>query len=259
MSDIIRRDSDVLAQLEDTKSSIRVWLRDLFESDSDIRHLLESTENVLDAKTSLLEILEGKSDDSILEEVLNELLNELQQYKNSEPGLYLVDSKTGKSVMRLREGSIYQPPDYVGEDGIKRKAKPVLHPGISAPLTILVHEEGKLSEAKEKPGSLKSLTAIVDPDSIIRYAEIKLRELGYEVGSVDGGTVEEIEIGREYYDPLQSKNDQFHRHSAFGAILAKKVVDGMGNTHKCELLSIKSERNSKQRWYLVSVRRPSLN
>jgi hypothetical protein len=83
---------------------------------------------------------------------------------------------------------------------------------------------------------------------------MKLREMGYDVGPVENGIVEIIEIGREYYDPMQSRNDQFHRHSMFGALLAKKVADKMGSVRKCELSPAMMERNSKQRWYKVTVK-----
>jgi len=246
---------DITLSKENAMSNVRIRVRDLFEIDPNIKKILSDAENPSDVSASILEILKKeKLNESVLEEVLGELLGELDQYKNSEPGLYLVDSKTGKSVIKLREGAVYQPPDYIGEDGIKRRAKPILHPGISVPLTMLIHEEGRLSLAKEKPGSSKALTAVLDPTSIIREAEFRLQEMGYEIGPVNEGFVEKIEIGREYYDPLQSKNDQFHRHFAFGAILAKKIMSKMQDFEKCELVSIESMKNSKQRWYEVSVK-----
>jgi hypothetical protein len=78
--------------------------------------------------------------------------------------------------------------------------------------------------------------------------------MGYEVGPVSEGTDDSIEIGREYYDPLQSMNGNFHRHSAFGAILAKKIMSHVSGSRKYELTSIVMEKNSKQRWYRVSIR-----
>jgi hypothetical protein len=253
MNDIIKRESDDLSISEVSKPRIRLYLRKIFESDLETRKILEHSNPTSDAKSELLKLLEwSPSDGPTIPEVMDELLNELEHQRKMEPGLLLIDEKTGKMVMKLREGAIYQPPDYIGEDGVKRKAKPIVHPGITAPLMMKVHEEGKMVLAANN-SSAQSLKAITDPNSIIRQAEEKLREMGWDIGPIENGITEEIEIGREYYDPLQSKNDKFHRHQMFGDALACKIAARM-ETKKCELSSIVSKSSSKQRWYIVSVK-----
>ena len=254
MNNIAKVKSDDLSISEVSKPRIRLYLRKMFESDPETRKILEQSNPASDAKSQLLKMLEwSPSDGPTIPEVMDELLDELEHQRKTKPGLLLIDEKTGKTVMKLREGAVYYPPDYVGEDGIQRRAKPIVHPGISAPLMMKIHEEGRMDLAVNNPSSIRSLQAITDPSSIIRRAEEKLRELGWDVGPIENGIAEEIEIGREYYDPLQSRNDKFHRHHMFGDALARKIADRM-EAKKCELSSIVSKRNSKQRWYVVSVK-----
>ena len=254
MNNIAKVKSNDLSISDASKPRTRLYLRKMFESDPETRKILEHSNPASDAKSELLKLLEwSPSDGPTISEIVDELLEELEHQRKTEPGLLLIDESTGKTVMKLREGAIYHPPDYIGEDGIRRRAKPIVHPGIAAPLMMKVHEEGKLALAANNSSSAQSLKAITDPNSIIRQAEEKLREMGWDIGPIENGITEEIEIGREYYDPLQSKNDKFHRHQMFGDALARKIAARM-EIKKCELSSIVSKKNSKQRWYIVSVK-----
>ena len=239
---------------EHSKSRLRIFLRRLFEADLNVREILIGAKPAKSAKNDLVQLLQDQikeEDTHLLNELLDELLDELEQQRSSEPSLYLVDTKTGKTLLRLDTEAIYQPPDYIGEDGLKHRAKPILHPGISVPLTLAVHEKAKLQKALAKPGYQSALQYSTAPESIIQNAKSKLEKAGYTVGSVDGNQVETVEIGREYYDPLQSTGTTFHRHELFGAILAKRIIEKIGTPQLCEILDITAEKNSKQRWYTV--------
>jgi len=256
---LARAPGSALAREEDgSRSRVRLWLRGLFEGDANVREIILAASPAAGAKEHLTQMLEGSvapGSEAHLSPVLDELLAELEEQRREEPGLYLVDGKTGKAMMRLQGEAIYQPPDYVGEDGIRRRARPVLHPGIAAPMTMAAFEKGRLEEASSRPEAAMALRVIHDPGSMVRAAEARLVELGYEVGQVDGGISDEVEVGREYYDPLQSQNDSFHRHSVFGAALASKVAGKMGRlSRRCEIMPPVPERNSKQRWYRVAFR-----
>lgn len=263
MSDeLARRASAALAAAEDeSKSRLRKWVRSLFESDANVREVLLEAKPASSARVHLQEMLSDRvreSDGPVLLDVIDELLGELDRQRADEPGLYLVDGRTGKSLMRLREEGIYQPPDYVGEDGVRRRAKPVLHPGIAAPMAMAAHEGGRLEEALARPGSAAALAFARDPGTVAAAAEAALVAMGYEPGPRDGSLpVEgEAEVGREYYDPLQSLNDSFHRHSAFGAALARKVAEAMRSSasRRFEILEPVQMRSSKQRWLTVRFR-----
>lgn len=253
MSDIKVKESDQLVVDDEEKSKTRIWLRDVFESNSEIRQILEKSNSAIDSKQLVINAL-GETINQHVPEILDELLLELEHFKTQEPGLYLINSETGKPVIKLPKGAIYQPSDYIGEDGVKRKSKPILHPGISVPLVIMKNEEAKLQSATSDPNSARALIAILDPNSIIRGAKIRLQHLGYEIGPVEDGEIQEFIIGKEHFDPLQSKNNQFHRHSVFASVLAKRIIDMIGKTTKCEFVSITQEKNSKQRWYKVIVK-----
>ena len=255
MNDLIVANKSGLLSTSDNeiKIRLRIWVRKLFESDEEIRKVVINSVPAKSAKEPLTTLILDKVTEearSSLSDILDELLNELEYQRTHSPSLYLIDSSTGKMVMRAGENTVYQPPDYIGEDGIKRRARPALHPGISVPLTMAAHESGKLQKALAKPGSAKSLQYATQPDSIMQIATEKLRSLGCEVDCVLDGKIEEIEIGREYYDPLQSSNSSFHRHVLFGSILAKRIAESIKPlATRCEIISVKLEQNSKQRWY----------
>jgi hypothetical protein len=264
MSDLVRSGSQTLANINEPEdrriSRIRIWLRKQFEEEQNVREILLASFPAQAAKQHLIDYLGEQIQEKLwnqefFHQILDELLAELEEQRSAEPSLYLVDANTGKSIMRLREEAIYQPPDYIGEDGIQRRAKPVLHPGISVPLTMRAHNEGRLAKASANPNSASALLAIREPNSIIEAAIPHLQQMGYEVGPLDSGEPEEVEVGREFYDPLQSQNVMFHRHAAFGAILARRIAERMGEAKKCDILRAVSEKNSKQRWVRVTFTR----
>jgi hypothetical protein len=242
----------------------RLELRDKFQKDPRVRQaLVESAECLLSEGTiesvrGLLKDAIREGTEEIFDRILLELLVELDAMHKREPSAYLVSMRDGKVLMPITAKDIYTPPSYVGEDGITRPAKPILHPAISAPLTMLAYEQGRKSESIEKaiaagaPAAVEHL--VQGPESILERARILLRTQGIQIEPLEGGTPATIEVGREHVDDIhQSPNYGFHRSQMYGSLLAKKVLDLLHGRGKCDLQKATLRKGSKEQWYEVSL------
>lgn len=245
----------------------RLELREKFQKDEKVRQaLVESAECLLTDGT--FESIHGLTSDlirvgteEIFFRILHELLEELDAMHKREPSAYLIANADGKVLMPISAKDIYTPPPYVGEDGVTRPAKPILHPAISAPLTMLAFEKGRKSEAIERaieagsPAAVEHL--IQGPESILERARILLQHQGIEVEPIDAGTTQTVEVGRERVDDmLQAPNYGFHRSQMYGSLLAKKVIDLLQGRRKCDLKSATLKKGSKEQWYSVVLMLP---
>jgi len=234
----------------------RMELRTRFQIDPKVKEALRPgvpvRECFEDIHTAVADVCREGTEQLFLQ-VLHELVDELEGLQKSGAALVLVDNSTGKTIMPIQEKHIYTPPDFIDESGQKRKARPILHPSISGPLTLVEHEKGKKSAllAKMTPQNHLSFTHITDPDGIARAALEILKKNGIEVCAVENGQKESVEIGREQIQGMeQSPNFKFHRAHMFGSLLAHHILKIMQRKGKCdEHIQVTLQRNSKFRWY----------
>ena len=166
---------------------------------------------------------------------------------------YLVDQNTGLATIPLVEGSIFQPKDYVGEDGQLHKASPILDPGKSSALGLIMQDRARTQTALSTHSGL-AYEHLRNSSSILEVAREHLEEAGVREGPCEGH-VRVVEVGREQVDGvLQAPNPAFHRSALFGELLARKIA--AFRVDRCELLDITLEQTGKQRWYAVAVRVP---
>lgn len=202
--------------------------------------------------------------EEILGRAVAQVLAELEVQRKGPRGLYLVDESTGRSVMALPEDAIYQPPDYVGEDGELRKAMPIVHPGLSSSLALKRTEEWKVKTAVERaeknPALRGTYEHLTDPERMAAIAADRLRALGVMASGLgDEDPEEEVEFGREHVGGVfQSPNPGFHRLHTFAGSIVRRVMEKCGPGSEVRLGRVKEKSNGKQRWYTVglTVRRP---
>jgi len=191
------------------------------------------------------------------EKALDYLLEELEQMQVAGCPQYLVDESTGKAVAPVTKDTVYQTPDFVNEAGQLVKGKKVVNPSLASAIGLARQEKERTDSALAKSsGDLDPVYLhLRDPDSIARVAREHLEAAG--MPKAGPGSVEEVlEVGREQSDGvLQSPNRGFHRHAAYGALVARKVVDA---GHKaCTVVGLEKRSNSKFRWYEVKVLVPA--
>ncbi len=231
-----------------------IFRRELEENEQ-VKKIVIDSNPAISAKEKILPLLLGFSKfgtEDLLEQAIVILLEELDAFRLKKPSLYLVDEKSGRTVSALAKEMIFTPPDYIGEDGVTRTSRSMIHPALSSALGLKRYEESRLSKLP------KTLTFqhMHDPDQILIVANRLLKSNGIEKPTSE--TKEEvIEIGREHYDAdFQSANNAFHRFNMFGILLAKKLMVMVGDKASCELKSIKLKKNSKHRWFEVTVNIP---
>ncbi len=239
----------------------RLELRTKFQKDTRVNNaLVESkdcllTEGTYESIRGLVKDVIRQGTEEIFDRILRELLEELDAMHKREPSAYLVNMTDGKVLMPIEAKDVYTPPSYVGEDGITRPAKPILHPAISAPLTMYAQQENLKREAITRATNPSAVEHLVQgPESIISRARDLLRHQGIEVEPVDNGKTATIEVGRERIDDmLQSPNYGFHRSQMYGSLLAKKVIDLLKGKGQCYLKNAVLRKGSKEQWYEVSL------
>lgn len=246
---------------ESISAKYRHEIRSRFETDEAVRQSLATAADptkVVDEVAGLLSSTIRPGTEQIFDKVLKEALSELKTMMKADPSLYLVDDKTGKVVMPLRPGTIYQPPPYVDENGVTHQSRPILHPGVAAPLAEVKVSQDKTALAMRDPSHaydhLRAPSAIRD-----RAIEV-LMDLGYTCEATSTGAdwekTEVLTFGKEYYEGvLQSPNPMFHRVEAFGGALGRQVArflqEKQANKYGLGLIVEKS--NAKFRWYEISV------
>ncbi len=238
-------------------------LRHEFTNNAVIVETLKNAEDLQSIKEYLLQELKIEplgGTEGFLAKALDLILQELQIQRNSLPSEYLIDKDTGKAIMAITPDMVYQPPDYVGEDGLVHKARPILHPKISSGLAMRTQETERNSalfkRASESPLHAMALTHITDPDSMLRMAEERLAKHGFVVGDVpDHAQSEEFEFGSEMIDAeFQSLNPSFHRACSYAAILATKIAKKFPMSGEIKMGPAQLKKTAKQRWYVVSVK-----
>lgn len=232
-------------------------IRTSFETNENVRTILKSVDDPRTVQTEVrlalsLDVREGT--EYLFDKTLLELIQELQQLKKNNPSLYLVDEASGKLLMPLRQGAVYQPPPYVDEEGRVHKSKPILHPGIAAPLAEAKAGAGREALALANPSL--AYDHLRNPGAIVDRAKEKLNEMGFSPGDNAGSIQEVMTFGREYYDgALQAPNLMFHRVEAFGGALARQIARFLQEKQitSFSLSNPVLKQNSKWRWYEVSV------
>lgn len=251
-------DSPVVKRLEDAISArYRREIRNSFETDESVISILAGVEDPKSVHEEVCQALAKSAREGteyLFEQTVGELLDELRQLKKNNPSLYLVDEATGKLVLPLRPGAIYQPPPYKDENGQIHKSRPILHPGISAPLAETKTNADRESVALANPAPVYD--HLRSPEAMVERAKEKLHEMGFDATENEGTQHEVMAFGREYHDgALQSPNPMFHRVEAFGGALARQVARFLRENQITgfRLSSPTLKQNSKWRWYEVSV------
>ncbi len=252
-------DESLAVELQETiKSKYRLWIRDRFQSDPKVASILTSTDKATSVVVNLalsLDDLRHPDSADIFDLVLEEIAQEYDKIKLS--GGLLIDPK-GRSLGSLKPEQIYQPPDYVGEDGLLHKARPIVHPGISSSLALRDQQEHKVTQALklvERDKSLKETYEHLNgPETIRERALESLVSLGFNIDPIEQASeTVTIEFGREQADGVfQSPNKRFHRTFYFATTLVKKIQSLAKN--KCEIVSIVEKVTNKSRWYEAEVR-----
>jgi len=241
----------------------RLEIRDKFQNDQAVSSaLIESKECLLNDGTfesirGLVKSVLRAGTEEIFDRIIHELLEELNRMHSVCSSAYLVNRQDGKVLMPMSAKDIYTPPDYIGDDGKLHKSRPILHPAISAPLTMYAFEEGRKKEAIERSSSLAAVEHLIQgPESILERAKMLLAGQGIIVEQLTTGAKRTVEVGRERIDDmLQAPNYSFHRSHMYGSILAKKVLDLLKEylSKTCDLQSIKLVRGSKEQFYCVEL------
>lgn len=237
----------------------RIQIREQFEKNSELATLLTDSHPAISASAETARILNSikrPETSDLFYQVVEELLHELDEQRERPGSLYLIDD-SGKAVMPIAEQQVYQPQDYVGEDGRVHTPNKIVHPGVSAPLIMDRYNKDRLAKAIENAGEEGALAMshMKDPDLIRIQAMDALAVRGISVLGMDQPSKQiQIEFGKENIDGvLQSPNLKFHRSYAFGSVLAKRIQAELGDEKRCFIGNIELKTNSKKRWYQVSV------
>ncbi len=257
-------DAEAAAEAEESiRSRYRLELRQRFEQDPNVRESLESERPAAECREwvldSVKDLVRGGTQE-LFEQVVDELLKELDHFRELPAALYLVDGRTGKALMPMEEGLVHRPPDFVGEDGEVRRAMQIVHPGVSAGLAMKASEDFRTAAAirrAEKAGGTSTMATVHlrDPGSMVGVATEWLKDRGLNPGRAAEMVEASVEFGRESYDGvLQSPNYAFHRFKMYGELLGRKVLEVVGGPGSCEIDEPVLESNSRQRWYTAKFR-----
>jgi hypothetical protein len=258
-------DASVIESIEEAViNKYRRDLRSHFQNDPNVKESIPLDKPASECKEHVMDALKHicrPGTEGLFERVIEELLKEIDEFRLRPSSSYIVDDKTGRVLVPLSDNAVYTPPDFIGEDGLVHKARPIVHPSISSGLAMAEQERHRMkiaiSKAKESgPLGILSLEHEKDPDSIRRVAVEILESKGFRVDSIPRGSGKEIviEFGREAKDGGQAPNYSFHRFKMFGTILAKKIADSIEQGSTYDLDRPVLNTTSKQRWYTASVR-----
>lgn len=247
------RGVELAEQIEEgVRARVRMSLRAEFETDA-VREAFEAPGDPAPRLRQLLAAHSVHGAEDVFEDSITELVSEVAAMRLMPPSMYLVDQSTGRAVIPFRNDMVYQPPDYVGLDGVTRPARPVLHPGVAAPLTEAAHERGVEAAMLAAPGP--STEHLSDAQSIVRHAREALLAAGYDDAGAPDGPCREAEVGREPLESArQASGSAVWRARMFGAALAKRVAATMdeSGSRGFRLGEAVRERNSRRTWYSVT-------
>jgi hypothetical protein len=247
---------------EKVLSLYRLQLRPRFESDPNVLESLPASKDPVECKHWVLSALQDvvrPGTEELFDRAVQELLEELREFRKAPPSLYLID-KDGRAVMPVDGSSTFRPPDFVDEGGTVRKSQLVVHPKITSGIAMSAQasfRRGAALERAKKAGPLGTLALEheLDPSSIARVAREYLERAGRTVGACGSGEWTVLEFGRESLDESsQSVNHAFHRFRLFGEVLGRKVAEMSQAGWTCEIGAVTPNRTAKQRWYTVEVR-----
>ena len=238
----------------------KLEIRKNFETNDEIRKLLATTQEPQEIQAEVAALLSGVAKpgtEEIFDRVLKELLLELRGLMKADPSLYLVDESTGKVIMPIKEGAMYQPPPYVDDNGEVHRSRPLLHPGLAAPLAESNHGRDRMQLALENPSHVYD--HLRTPNAITTAAQDKLQQMNVrrlDDADLTSAKQEVLVFGKEYYEGvMQSPNPMFHRVEAFGGALARQVARLLTakQATRFAFSSVAEKQNSKWRWYEVTV------
>lgn len=232
-----------------------IALRKVFESDETAREILIGSTPAVDAKDMILysfSHLAREESRDVFEKAVVFVLEELDRLRKAPPSLYIVDSKTGRAAIPLGENGIYQPPDFVDEGGNLRRAKPIVHPGISSSLALAEAESNRRLQVEEaaaaSPLAKMAFDHLTDPESVAKKANELLRKAGVE--PCEDGEEIFVEFGHESIaGPLQSVNVAFHRRELLGRLLANKVIEKLCGNGVATVVGAAKEGGAKRQWW----------
>jgi len=235
-------------------------LRKILETNSRIKQIVIDSDPAKAAKPKLMKLLafECKPDsEDLFEQAIDIILDELDNFREKPSSLYLVDGDTGMTVMPMTDELIYTPPDYIGEDGKLHKAKPILHPGMAASLTLAVYGQAKIQRHLKKaadPISKQAYKHLSGAEQILEMAKDRLGHIGVKISDNPDKCDQIVEFGREQVEGvMQSPNIRFHRAHMFAAVLAHKILELGGRSAEYFVGSIENKKNAKQSWYTVEI------
>lgn len=238
-------------------------IRKALEEDSTAREVAAEAKPAISAKAKLIDYLMFRiartETSDLFEKAVEYILLELDRIREKgENSLYLVDGETGRNLIPMGPNSIYQPPDFIGEDGKVHKARPIVHPGISSSLALAHAQAHRMESLRIKaeidPDSRLALQHVLTPDSILKAATIRLEALGVVIGDVLNGEEEEIRFGHEHVENVhQSLNPRFHRSALLSEILTRRIFEKFGVGSRIEFLSVKQDGNNKRKWHVVRI------
>lgn len=233
----------VLEARETAKARLRMAVREELETDAARAAFAEADPRP--ALRTLCAAHMAPGAEGEFEEVIGELVDEARTLAKLPPSLYLVDHSTGKAVMPFRADMVYQPPDYVDEDGVTRPARPILHPGVAAPLTELVHESAASKRALLTAAGAGS-EHMSDPQSIAAHAREVLESRGYKFVQGNAGPPVRVSVGRE---SLGEPRLTMHRSRMFGTVLASRIEGHMSGGRTFNIGDITPAKNSSYSWF----------
>lgn len=265
---IARGRGDIELEKEAKERAIAIYLRMLrraIEGVEGVAEILINAENPEDAVKGLIDAMDPENfrDPEILEKSVQILVQEYELQKK-DPGLYIVDEDTGRSIIKAGPDNVLNLPEFEDEFGRMVKPNPVLHPKWSSALGMLKHERGKQTklkiEAIDKIEADSTKTPIyehiLDPNSIAHHAKEELAKLGIGVVRIESdGEEKEFQVGKEHIETdYQTMSSRFHRSQMFGKILAKKIEAEVGLSKLCSIGRVEEKKNSKHRWFSVMVK-----
>lgn len=257
-------DAALVAQTEQRiLRDYRLQIRHKFESDAAVAEALKDASPAaaeFDRIRGLVADLARPESEQLFNAALRELLAELDEMRSRPGSVYLVETDTGKATIQIRPEHLYQPPDFVGEDGKVHKSGLILHPGVSASIIQKRYQEARVADAIERGGQRAALAMehLRDPDAVRIRAVQVLEELGIKTDLEAPARYVELEFGKEHVEgPLQSPNPGFHRAYVFGGQLARRVRDELSGAKSCRLERVEMKVGAKRRWYLAKVGLPA--
>lgn len=203
---------------------------------------------------SLEEALEGHFSEDDSKSAAHQVASEITKIKK-DPGTYLVDDSSGKMLFKVSADMIYNPPNTIDESGMVRSQLPMVHPGITSGMAMVIQEkeQNELIKASVPQGMSESIAHIQDPWRIIEHTTLELGKLNVTVCKSDDLKDEiTFDVGLENSDGMgQSPNFHFHRSVLYGSSLARKIA--RTGAVRCAFKSIERKRTSKKTWFEVSM------